>query len=435
MNLKQFITQHFLSTRLRELILRIVGIFAIFCFMEAGGLYGYPIDGYPDTGIRRLERLRLRLAGQMQGALPMAGALKSTSSIILHLTENPISSFDQVFVPDALLQKRLDQLFPNRDESYSVALLDITPGKPFRFASRQEDRLFPPGSVGKLAIAAGVFAELARIHPNSSSVRQALLRNRRIIADHWIHSDHHEVPIYDPQTRIFEFRQIREGDEFSLYEWIDHMLSASANSAASTVWKEIILMRAFGQKYPPDRDEEKRFFKSTPRQQLQKLALSVVNDPLKESGIDSRHWQLGTFFTRSGKNIVPGAPSYASPKGALQYLIRLEQGKIVDDWSSLEIKKLMYLTEKRIRYASSPALSKAAVYFKSGSLYQCKPEPGFRCLKYHGNVKNAMNSVAIVETADGRVYLVSLMSDVLRKNSAVDHQTLATQIETIIKAP
>ena len=47
-----------------------------------------------------------------------------------------------------------------------------------------------------------------------------------------------------------------------------------------------------------------------------------------------------------------------------------------------------------------------------------------------------MNSVAIVESPAGAprlFYLVALMSNVLRKNSAVDHQTLATQIHRLIE--
>ena len=41
------------------------------------------------------------------------------------------------------------------------------------------------------------------------------------------------------------------------------------------------------------------------------------------------------------------------------------------------------------------------VYFKSGALYGCEPEPDFVCKKYHGNVRNFMNSVAIVEAPAG----------------------------------
>jgi hypothetical protein len=82
-------------------------------------------------------------------------------------------------------------------------------------------------------------------------------------------------------------------------------------------------------------------------------------------------------------------------------------------------------------------LAAAAVYFKSGSLYSCKPEVGFTCRKYHGNVKNYMNSVALVEapaTERHLMYLVTLLSNVLRKNSAVDHQTLATRMHRLIEA-
>jgi len=105
---------------------------------------------------------------------------------------------------------------------------------------------------------------------------------------------------------------------------------------------------------------------------------------------------------------------------------------MVDAWSSLELKRLLYMTERRIRYASSPRLRKSAVYFKSGSLYSCKKEPGFKCGKYRGNVVNYMNSVAIVEKPEGQVYLVALMSNVLKINSAVEHQTLATYIDRIL---
>ena len=49
------------------------------------------------------------------------------------------------------------------------------------------------------------------------------------------------------------------------------------------------------------------------------------------------------------------------------------------------------------------------------------------------NVENIMNSVIIVEQPDGRIYLVGLMSNILKKNSAVEHQSLATFIDRILK--
>jgi hypothetical protein len=120
----------------------------------------------------------------------------------------------------------------------------------------------------------------------------------------------------------------------------------------------------------------------------------------------------------------------------MKLVLRMEQGRLVDEWSSREFKRLLYMTERRIRYASSPALAVSAVYFKSGSLYDCEPEPGFNCGPYRGNVRNYMNSVAIVESpAQGRRlhYAVTLISNVLRRNSAATHQGLATDIHRLIQ--
>jgi hypothetical protein len=54
-------------------------------------------------------------------------------------------------------------------------------------------------------------------------------------------------------------------------------------------------------------------------------------------------------------------------------------------------------------------------------------------VKYQGNVVNYMNSVAIVEHGDSTVYLVALMSNVLRRNSNTDHNALAGRIDALIR--
>ena len=117
----------------------------------------------------------------------------------------------------------------------------------------------------------------------------------------------------------------------------------------------------------------------------------------------------------------------------MKFLIQLEQGNVVDEASSLEMKRLMYMTDRRIRYAQSPALKEAAVYFKSGSLYKCDRSNGEACGKYMGNVTNFMNSVIIVEHPDNCRYMVVLMTNVLRKNSASDHMYLAGNIDKLIR--
>ncbi len=415
-------------------VLSITGIVIGFLFGSAGeipsGHSPYPLDGYAWTGIRRLEYVRLVAEGKLPGTKPPPGAMKSVNDITLHLTDDaPLWPLPE---PDAGLQQRISALFSGRDPSYSLALLDITPGKARRLALVRADNLYQPGSVGKLAVAAGLFAELRSLFPDDPEARRALLRTRMVTAGPWIHTDSHTIPIFDPETLHYQSRPAQESDVFTLYEWADHMLSASSNAAASVVWKEVILMRAFGSNYPPSPAEEQAFFRETPKEKLRTLSLSVVNDPLRAAGINQKDWQLGSLFTNVGQQRIPGASSYGNPRGLLTFLTRLEEGQIVDAWSSLEIKRLLYMTARRIRYASAPALTTAAVYFKSGSLYKCKMEEGFSCGKYMGNVDNYMNSIAIVETKDGQVYLVALMSNVLRKNSAVEHQSLATFINAIV---
>jgi hypothetical protein len=121
----------------------------------------------------------------------------------------------------------------------------------------------------------------------------------------------------------------------------------------------------------------------------------------------------------------------------MRFLLHLEQGKVVDEFSSLEIKRLLYITQRRIRYASSPALYDAAVYFKSGSFYRCRTEPGFTCGKYRGNALNLLNSVAIVESPagdpNGLFYMVVMTSNVLKHNAAVLHQSIGTYLHRLIE--
>jgi hypothetical protein len=191
-----------------------------------------------------------------------------------------------------------------------------------------------------------------------------------------------------------------------------------------------MLMRKFGKAYPVAKAEQDAFLKNTPRPALGKLALAALEEPLAASGIDTARLRLGTFFTRNASNAIPGSGSYACPNELLRWLMKLEQGKVVDEWSSLEIKKLLYFVRPRYRYASAPALAKAAVFFKSGSLFECKPGGG--CKAYAGNVTNLMHSVAIVESGEKR-YLVAMMSNVLGVNSAVEHATIAAEIEKLIK--
>lgn len=256
-------------------------------------------------------------------------------------------------------------------------------------------------------------------------------------ADGFAQSDHHTVRIFDVENRKLVRRTIQDGDQASVWEYLDWMLSVSSNSAAAMMMRDAMLLKHYGKEYPPSEEEIVRFFKETPSKEKTALFQQTFWEPVTRNGLDLKQLRQGSFFTRGGKNRVNGGGnSYGSSRSLMEYLLLMEQGKLVDEYSSRQLKRLIYMTERRIRYASAPALKDSAVYFKSGSLYSCKPEEGFKCGKYKGNKMNYMNSIAIVESPAGDYklnYIVTLVSNVLRKNSAVAHQTLATRIQRLLE--
>ena len=394
----------------------------------------YPLDGYGATNIRRLDYLSEVIEGNLKGAMPIPGAMKQTYEIQLNLDDERGRELNGIPAPDPELQAAINSLFPRLNENYSISLLDVTEGRPIRYASRKETVGYQPGSVGKLAVLFGFFTELAKVYPKFED-RIDLLCTKEVRAGQWALYDEHTVSIYNTETKALKKRQVAATDIFLLYEWLDYMLSVSNNGAATVCWREAILMRAFGKKYPfiTQKDAD-QFFRNTPKDSLSDMAISVVNDPLRAIGITREEWRLGTLFTRGGGSYIPPqGGSTGTTQGLMKFLIHLEKGLAVDEASSLEMKKLMYMTDRRIRYGASPALKEAAVYFKSGSLYKCAPEPGYTCAKYKGNVDNFMNSVAIIEHPDCTTYMVVLMSNVRRKNSASDHQALAASIDKIVR--
>ena len=397
--------------------------------------YHYPIDGYETTGIKRLKRLQLAKEGKLPDAELPAGAYKSIKDIKLQLLSRKMDSTSQVLVQDAELQKKIDALFPKLHRSYSVTILDITNPDKLRYAQQNETGGYQPGSVGKLVVATALFHQLAKLYPNSWEKRVSLLRDKSIKGGNWVLTDEHTIPVFDIKTNTLIKRQAVASDVFSLYEWADHMLSVSNNGAASVVWRETLLMAAFKDKYPTITQEDAdAYFKNTPKNEITDLAISIVNQPLRDLGITENEWRLGSFFTRGANQYVGSkGGSIGSPLGLMKWMLQLEQGKVVDENSSLEIKRLMYMTDRRIRYAQAPEFKEAAVYFKSGSLYKCDKTKDASCGKYKGNVYNYMNSVAIIEHPDGTNYLVCLMTNVLGKNSAGDHLALASKIDRMIR--
>ena len=397
-------------------------------------LHAYPLDGYPETGIRRVEGARLANEGIVPGREQPAGALLSTAEVDLRLLDYPDLELPP---PDPVFTAQVLKLLGNNRSRYGVAVLDLTdPARP-RYAEHRGDHRQNVGSVGKLLVALGLFQALADTWPDDLAKRRQILRESIVTADEFCHWDHHKIRLFDVEARKLTRRTMKDGDQGSLWEYLDWTLSVSSNAAAAMTMREAMLLRQYGKDYPPPEQEIQRFFGETPKQQLTELFVRTFFEPVTRNGLDLEQLRQGSFFTREGKRRVPGGGnSYGTARELMRYVLRMEQGRLVDEFSSREIKRLLYMTERRIRYASSPALRESAVYFKSGSLYSCKEEEGFKCGKYMGNVKNYMNSVAIVETSTGDQrldYIATLISNVLRKNSAVDHQTLGTRIHRLIE--
>tara|TARA_R110000796_G_scaffold35017_3_gene90075 strand:- start:37669 stop:38928 length:1260 start_codon:yes stop_codon:yes gene_type:complete len=411
------------------------GILILFSFAFTTITF-YPIDGFEYTGIKRLKRLELIKNGELKEAATLpAGAMKSWSDIQLNLKSKAADSVGSFLQIDEDFQKEINSLFRGLDKSYSLTILDISNLDSIRYAKRNETAGYQPGSVGKLAVLAGLFTQLAKIYPESWEKRTELLKNKSVKAGVWGLTDEHTIPIYNVEKKTLVKRQVVASDVFTLYEWADHMLSVSNNGAASIVWREVLLMAAFGQEYPTLTDEQALdYFKTTAKKELTDLGNDVVNLPLRDLGITTDEWRLGSFFTKGANTYVGDkGGSIGTPIGLMKFLIQLEQGNVVDENSSLEMKRLLYMTDRRIRYAQSPSLKDAAVYFKSGSLYKCDRSNGETCGKYMGNIQNFMNSVIIVEHPDNCTYMVVLMTNVLRKNSASDHMYLASAIDKVIK--
>lgn len=401
----------------------------------SSAIQAYPLDGYPETGIRRVEGARLAHIGEAKGGFQPPGALLSTEQVDIRLLDYPDLELPE---PDPEFTSQVAALLGEHADRYGVAVLDLSDPDAPRYAEHRGDYRQNVGSVGKMVAALGFFQALADAWPDDLDKRKAILRDTVMTADGFSQHDHHTIRIFNVETRELTRRPMQIGDQGEVWEFLDWMLSVSSNSAAAMVMRDAMLLRHFGRDYPVSEERIQQFFKETSGGDLTRLFQATFWEPLTRNGLDLSQIRQGSFFTRNGKNYVNGGGnSYATAHSLMQFVLMMEQGKLVDEWTSRQFKRLLYMTERRIRYASAPELREAAVYFKSGSLYSCKEEPGFKCTAYHGNVRNYMNSVAIVEQEIDGVkmhYVTIVISNVLRENSAKAHQAMGNEIHRIIKA-
>ena len=413
--------------------MRRAALVALLPLLWSAAAPAYPVDGYDYTGIRRLEQARLVESGEVPGRRRQVGQYLPMAEIVPRWHAS-----DGRLLPsaDAGLSRQISELVPAPERAdYAIAVLDLSDPRHPAYAVHNPQLKANVGSVAKVLVALALFQRLADLYPADIAARERVLRDTRITADAFSQYDSrsHTVPFWDVARRRGFSRSIRDGDEGSLWEFLDWMLSASSNSAAAMVQKELIALAHFGTRYPVSAEEKAGFFAGTSRRDLGRLMAGAMTDALVRNGLDPEQIRQGSLFTRGGNQRVNSTTSYATAEQLVKLLFRLEAGTLVDGFSSREIKRLLYLTQRRIRYASHPALDEAAVYFKSGSLYQCHGG----CGKYKGDKVNRLASVAMVESPAGAPahrYLVVVMSNVLRVNSAVAHQTLAMRIHRLVEA-
>jgi hypothetical protein len=391
----------------------------------------YPLDDYKRTGIARLYAFDLVQKQLLASGNLKPGSLWDLRRVKLRLLDQPGLTLPK---PDAAFSKKVRSLLGGDANAYGVGILDLSnPAQP-RYAEVNDTKAQQPGSVGKMMVMVAFFQGLADAFPKVRD-RERVLRETIVTANQFIRKDSHNVPVYEVGDPQVIRRPIQEGDRANLWTYLDWMVSASSNAAASMVISQTLLLKHFGARYPVSDAKAAAFFKNTPKAEMSKIFASAMVTPLKRSGMNPGQLQQGSFFTREGNKYVSSVGSVSTARELVRYCLRTEQGKLVDRWSSLEIKRLLYLTDVRIRYASSPTLNDVAVYFKSGSLFSCQKEAGFDCQKFMGNRMNYMNSVAMVETKGRKPlhYIAAVLSNVLRKNSKDLHVSLAGTVHRLIK--
>jgi hypothetical protein len=357
----------------------------------------YPTDEYERTGISRLKWQYDVDHGVHRGLKAPPGAQWPSARIRLNmLKEGQTYQLTPETPKDRELQQGLQAiLMRHAFRHYNVAILDITdPANP-RYAGVNETAEQNPGSVAKLLVAAGLMRQLRERYPDDVAKREKILKDTQVAADDWSVSDPHEVPFVtgDKLENIY-YRPVRLGDTFSLWEWLDHTLSASNNSAASMLWREATLMKLLKADYPPAA-RDAQLLERWDKQALTDAAFAVVDEPQAEADLSVDTFHVRLFFTAHANRYIQSKSATATPLALLQWMVRMEQGRVVDEYSSLELKKMLYLTRRRVRYAAADELNPCGVWFKSGSLFICSAQP---CAQYEGDVVNILNGLTEVET-------------------------------------
>ena len=146
---------------------------------------GYPLDGFPWTGIKRLEAYRLAAQGSRRPSFLTEGEMLPGKAIQLNLVDH--AGF-QLPAEDSDLSARIRSMLGADAGGYGIALLDYSDPSAPRYAGVNASRPQNPGSVGKILVALGWFQALADQYPDVAD-RQRLLKESTVTADAFIRKD------------------------------------------------------------------------------------------------------------------------------------------------------------------------------------------------------------------------------------------------------
>ena len=229
-----------------------------------GSAQGYPLDGSAYTGIRRLDGYLFSLQTPSGRKNLPSGAELALDQVYPQLTG--------VSVPippiDPKLTRNIRALLDQYSSAYSIAVLDYSDASSLRYAELNSSRRFVPGSVGKVLVAVAIFQTLAELFPNDIEKREKLLRQSMITANQLVETDSHEVPFWHAEQGRIELRPLRVGDRANLWSYLDWMLSASSNAAASIVMEQLLLLNRYGRYYQPDSPEQAQYLSRSSKAEL-----------------------------------------------------------------------------------------------------------------------------------------------------------------------
>jgi hypothetical protein len=120
-------------------------------------------------------------------------------------------------------------------------------------------------------------------------------------------TDGKTVPFYHDGDAAVVNRVLQLGDRFNLWEWADHMLSQSSNSAGSMVWKQVMLIRKVRKELSTTEGGAGCLSQKHAEPELTKLALAALDGAAGSVGIDTSRMRLGRSSTRNGSNVIPAA--------------------------------------------------------------------------------------------------------------------------------